>query len=233
MENEIQFDQVERPAGASACASCRGALVGSYFQANGQILCANCAEKIRGYFQSNEGAPGRVLKATVFGIGGGLAGGVVYAGVLALAHINAALITILIGWLVGKAVRKGSGSRGGIGYQILAVAITYLSIGLSATAAAFFSGEVQDLSLFAAILVCIIGSFTAPIYNATHSLLGGIIVLFGLMQAWKLNTPAQVNITGPHALAPVVPTSAVPAETPESTPLPMLPPPVPLSPPSA
>jgi hypothetical protein len=38
------------------------------------------------------------------------------------------LVAILIGWMVGKAVRWGSGHRGGWRYQVIAMLLTYLSI---------------------------------------------------------------------------------------------------------
>jgi hypothetical protein len=207
MENEIQFDQVQRPGGASTCSVCRGALFDSYYQANGRVLCERCAANIRNYFQSKEGGVGRFAKAALFGIGGGLAGGAVYAAVLAFANINAALITILIGWLVGKGVRKGSGNRGGVEYQILAVVITYLIIGLSimASAVMMMEGKHEGASLdpVKVVIICIIGAFAAPIQSATSSLFGGLITAFGLMQAWRMTKAAQVIITGPHAIAPV------------------------------
>ncbi len=205
MDTEIQFDRVERPIGASACTSCRGALLGSYFQANGQVLCERCAEAIRKLFLSGEGGFVRFLKAAVFGIGGGLAGAAAYTAVLALTHINLALITILIGYLVGKMVRKGSGNRGGIGYQIMAVAITYLSIGLSIMADALITVSSQPHNPLAVAIACVIGSFSAPITSAIESPLGGLITFFGLMQAWKMNKGVVVNITGPHALASTTP----------------------------
>ncbi|WP_131990122.1 hypothetical protein [Chthoniobacter flavus] len=205
MDTEIQFDRVERPISATACTSCRGALLGSYFQANGQILCERCAEGIRKFFHSGEGAFGRVIKAIAFGIGGGLAGGAIYTTVLALVHINAALITILIGFWVGKMVRKGSGNRGGIGYQLLAVIITYGMIGLSIILSEMLTSSAANGGLLNEIFLLLFGAIAGPVIAATHSPLGGLITFFGLMQAWKINKSVVVNITGPHALAPVTP----------------------------
>ena len=44
-----------------------------------------------------------------------------------------------------------------------------------------------------------------PVLMATSSLFGGIIVFFGLLQAWQSNKAVRVEVTGPHALAPVAP----------------------------
>ena len=204
MDTELQFDQVPRPAGTS-CSACHGALLGSYWQANGHTLCAQCAENVRNTFAGKSGGFLRLLKATGLGIGGGVAGGAVYAAVLAIAHINAALVTILIGWLVGKGVSKGCGGRGGVGYQILAVIITYLAIGFFAMLAEVLTSE-NAHSFLGNAFICFFGAFAGAVQMATSSLFGGIIVFFGLLQAWQSNKAVQVEVTGPHALAPVAPT---------------------------
>ena len=47
------------------------------------------------------------------------------------ANIEAGLIALLLGFLVGKGVFAGSGRRGGRRYQFLAVTLTYLGIGVA------------------------------------------------------------------------------------------------------
>ena len=54
-----------------------------------------------------------------------------YWGFVKLTNIEFGLMAIAVGWLVGKAVMKGSNMRGGRRYQILALALTYFSITLS------------------------------------------------------------------------------------------------------
>ncbi len=149
------------------------------------------------------------MKAIGLGIGGGLAGGAVYTAVLALAQINAALITILIGWLVGKGVSKGCGGRGGVGYQILAVLITYLTIGLSVTLSEVLTSDVAHGSILEAVFICIVGAFFGPVLMGMSSILGAVITFFGLLRSWQLNKAVQIQITGPHALAPVATPAAV------------------------
>jgi hypothetical protein len=207
MDTELQFDQVQQPA--AACSACQSALRGSYFQAGGHMLCESCAGNVRNAFQDKSGGFGRLLKATALGVGGGLAGGAVYTAVLAIAHINAALVTILIGFLVGKGVSKGSGGRGGVGYQILAVLITYLAIGLSAMLAEVLTTDAAHGSIFKQVAICIIGAFIGPVVVATSSILGAVITFFGLLRAWQSNKAVQVQITGPHTLNPVAEPAAV------------------------
>ena len=60
--------------------------------------------------------------------GAALAGCALYAAVAILLHAEIGLIAILVGWMVGKAIRHGSYGRGGRPQQILAVALTYFAI---------------------------------------------------------------------------------------------------------
>ena len=69
-----------------------------------------------------------MAQAALFGLGAAALGSVIFYGVTALTGYEIGLIGVLVGYLVGKAVRKGSGSIGGVQYQVLAVGLTYLSI---------------------------------------------------------------------------------------------------------
>jgi predicted lipid-binding transport protein (Tim44 family) len=130
MDNpDLQFDraQFDGAASQSACTRCSTPLHGAYFEVNGHTVCEACCYQLR------EAAPagsrmGRVLRATAAGVGAGLAGAILYWGILAATGYEFGLIAIVVGFAVGKAVRWGSGDRGGRAYQTLAIALTYLSI---------------------------------------------------------------------------------------------------------
>ena len=57
-----------------------------------------------------------------------IVGAILYYAVGRLTNINFSLVAIVVGFLVGKAVRKGTGNRGGLLYQFLALFLTYSSI---------------------------------------------------------------------------------------------------------
>jgi hypothetical protein len=63
-----------------------------------------------------------------------VAGFAIYFGVLKATGYEIGLISIVVGLLVGGAVRKGAGGRGGWVYQLLAVFLTYTAIVASYTA---------------------------------------------------------------------------------------------------
>jgi hypothetical protein len=128
---DLQFDKVSYKGGEApqkgVCQQCRQPLPGSYFQVNGAVMCLNCKDQISTFFQS-QNASLRVGKALAFGIPTAALGAGIYYAISALTGYEFGLIAILIGWMVGAVVRKGSGYRGGLPYQIIAVLLTYMAI---------------------------------------------------------------------------------------------------------
>ena len=125
----IRFDRAEfDTAGTSSrCAVCSEPLAGSYFEINGAMVCPPCRAKVE--VASNQGSkPGRVLRALVAGFGAAVLGAGIYYAVLALTGYEIGLIAIVVGFLVGGAVRWGSYARGGWLYQAMAVGLTYVAI---------------------------------------------------------------------------------------------------------
>ena len=57
----------------------------------------------------------------------------IYFAVIALAHLEIGIVAILIGYMVGYAIRKGARGRGGLRFQVMAVALTYLSVAIAYT----------------------------------------------------------------------------------------------------
>ena len=135
---DLQFDRVEtthphtaRDAAPSvACVVCGNAVGDEYYAINGKPVCASCRERVM-----SAAAPprsvGPLLRAALFGLGAAIAGAAIYYAVIAIANLEIGIVAILIGYMVGWAVRKGSGGRGGRRFQILAVALTYWAVGLA------------------------------------------------------------------------------------------------------
>ena len=128
----LQFDEAEfsaepRAVNMPACASCQQPIPDAYFEVAGKVVCGECRERIEAAYQSGSGLV-RFLKASVFGLGAAFAGGLIYYITVRVTGLNIGLIAILVGIMVGQAVRSGSGNRGGLGYQVLAVFLTYSAI---------------------------------------------------------------------------------------------------------
>ena len=133
-EDSIQFEQAEYSQDANqdarSCTVCSGALGIEYFLANGHVVCERCALKMKFQFASGSRL-GRFGKATVLGLVAGALGAALFFAILKLTGYEFGLIAIVVGFLVGAAVRYGNGGRGGWPYQALAIAITYAAIVLT------------------------------------------------------------------------------------------------------
>jgi hypothetical protein len=85
-----------------------------------------CADRI----QSGQQAPPplSLARAALYGAGAALAGCILYATVAIVTGLNVGLIAIVVGYMVGKAIRHASNGLGGRPQQILAVTLTYFAI---------------------------------------------------------------------------------------------------------
>jgi hypothetical protein len=124
----LQLDRAEYAENApERCAACGQALGGSYYEVGGRICCAACQERIVAALAGRPG-PAGFLRAAAAGLGGAAVGSAIFFAVRAATGYQFGLISILVGFLVGKAVHWGCGGRGGWPYQTLAVLLTYLAI---------------------------------------------------------------------------------------------------------
>lgn len=128
-DNDLQLERAEfdQAEARTSCAMCARPLERRYFQVNGQSVCTLCCGRVKA--QLAAGSPmKRALLALVAGVGAAAVGSIVYYAILALTGYEFALIAIVVGLLVGKAVNWGANGRGGWLYQTMAIALTYLSI---------------------------------------------------------------------------------------------------------
>jgi len=125
---ELQFEQAEYDADSAAqtCTVCTNRLQGYYYTANGRLICVECKEKVQQVFDIGS-APRRFFKALLFGSLASIVGAGIYYAILKISGYQFALVSILIGLMVGSAVKSGCGGRGGWVYQTLAVFLTSLS----------------------------------------------------------------------------------------------------------
>jgi hypothetical protein len=192
----LQFDKAEfsnaTPAN-SVCVACKAAITHEYFQTNGKVICPPCRESIDAQLTGGS-ANNRFIKALVLGIGAGIAGCAIYYTVYKLSESQWGLISILVGYMVGWAINKGSAGRGGWVYQTMAVLITYLSI------VGCFIPILHDIDATIPVISLIITSIALPFLNGTKGFLGILIIGFGVYQAWRMNKKLNLNITGPFTI---------------------------------
>jgi hypothetical protein len=139
MSTEIQFEKAEFSSGEH-CILCQNRLQSPYFRLNGSTVCSSCAEKARFDHQFHQSQGAGLARSVLFGVGAAVVGAVIYGAIAVLTGYEFALIAIFIGWMVGKAMMRGSRGIGGRRFQVVAVLITYLSI-----TAGYVPGIVKEL----------------------------------------------------------------------------------------
>ena len=131
---DLQFQHAEPVAEAGAasgnsartCVACKQPVGDTYFHAQGQLVCPLCAQRL----QTGQQAPPALslMRAALYGGIAALGGCTLYALVAIVLNAEIGLIAILVGWMVGKAIRHASYGLGGRAQQILAVTLTYFAI---------------------------------------------------------------------------------------------------------
>lgn len=127
---EMQFDRadfVEPASEETACGVCGEPLRGHYFDINGKMACERCRYDVEAEL-SQAGGAGGFFKAAFAGLGVAAAGSALYYAVREGTGYEFGLISILVGYAVGQAVRWGSRAKGGWVYQSLAIFLTYMAI---------------------------------------------------------------------------------------------------------
>jgi hypothetical protein len=207
-----------------SCAACKQMIGNEYYQVQNNVICPMCATKIRAGQQSAK--PVSLFRPVVYGIGAALAGCILYAIPLAVGF-QIGIVALLVGWMVGKAIRNASYGVGGRPQQILAVVLTYFAISTSIIPALIFMGmrqayvahstgqkppvakepPVQD-SNGRTSRGATVGGFIAlatisPFLGLASSPVGGLISLFilfiGLQRAWALTARHEIMVTGPYS----------------------------------
>jgi hypothetical protein len=193
-------------------------------------VCETCGRRI----ESGQQQPPvtALAPAALYGAGAALAGCALYALVAIVTGLEVGLIAIVVGIMVGKAVRKGSRGLGGRPQQILAVLLTYFAITTSYIPVFIYqqikkpaqvqqaqSGKSQPavedapktsesqagMSFGKAVVVLLAIAAAAPFLSLGEGL-GALISLFiifiGLQRAWVLTGRSDIPIMGPYEPEP-------------------------------
>lgn len=131
---DLQFEHAEvaaeqagtAPAGLQ-CASCSAALDKTYFAIGEGAFCGTCKDEVVAAIESRT-RPSRFFRAILYGVPAAMLGSGIYYAIVALTDYEIGLVAILIGFMVGAAVRAASGPGGGRRFQLLAASLTYCAI---------------------------------------------------------------------------------------------------------
>jgi len=228
----LQFERAERGTGAAgaSCAVCKQPITPSYYEINGYITCQRCRSHI--IAERDRGTSGtRFAKALGLGLLAAAAGAGIYYAVAAATGSEYAIVAIVVGLLVGTAVRKGSNRRGGWRYQALAMSLTYSAIvvtyipqiikAVTERRAAVINegsqraarpGATVDSARTAPKRIGVGGvllglgalfllAAALPILAGISNIIGLFIIGIALYEAWRLNKAVALRITGPYQMS--------------------------------
>lgn len=129
---ELRFDRAEPAAAgaAAACSACGRPFGAEYFLLNGAVACGACCAAVEQALRRRAGA-GLFFKALLFGCVAALVCAIGWALIRHLTGYELGIVAVVVGVAVGGAVRKGSGGRGGVAFQLIAVLLTYGTVSAS------------------------------------------------------------------------------------------------------
>jgi hypothetical protein len=116
--------------GNDHCQFCHQPIAGTYYRVNDSMACSACAEKVHAELAKDTHSA--YMRALLFGAGAAVAGLILYAVFAIVTGIMIGYISLAVGWMVGKAMMKGSNGVGGRRYQIAAVLLTYAAVSMAA-----------------------------------------------------------------------------------------------------
>ncbi|HEY4355704.1 MAG TPA: hypothetical protein VGN16_08160 [Acidobacteriaceae bacterium] len=181
----------------AACAVCSRGLNGEYFDIEGSRVCRQCAERARTISPGHSTAA--FWRSVITGALAAAFAGTIYFLLFRATHGSwMVFASIGVGYLIGHAMRLGSGGVGGRRYQVVAALLTYAAVMIGASAAIFADmmrltvGRVATL-MFTPVLLVSVGQYR-------EALLMLFFCIWGMGWAWKQMAGAPWKITGPHPL---------------------------------
>jgi hypothetical protein len=190
--------------GTERCRICNNFVSGEYYRVNNQMACAKCA------LEARDGQPtdshSAFARGLLLGIGGAILGLILYSTVGIVSQgWSIGYLGLAVGWLVGKAIMKGSNGVGGRRYQIAAVVLTYLAISGSSVpiivAALLKRHSAGDIHWVAAIPILAKWAIASPFLELQHGFSGilGLVILFvGVSIASRLTAAKPLAVDGPY-----------------------------------
>lgn len=212
---ELAFSHADIAGDTRTCASCQTTIGARYFDVGGAHTCEPCGVALR----DGQGTAGaRAMRALFFGGLAAILSGLLWYGIRAATGYEIGLIAIGVGFAVGFGVRFGGYHRGGWFYQALAIGLTYAAIALTyvpevvqamttpETVMAIDGGGVPAPAEEAGVLVVMVATvlaFAVPVLQVFDGgVMGFIILLIALYEAWKINKKVDLEIQGPFDTSP-------------------------------
>jgi hypothetical protein len=186
--------------GGDHCQFCHQPIGTSYYRVNAAMACPGCAQKAK--LELDRDTTGAFGKSLLFGFGAAVLGLILYSVFMIASGISIGYATLAVGWIVGKAMAKGSGGVTGRRYQVSAAILTYLASTL-ARVPVWIHYRPELISYLPTIIPrALIFPFTRFADNPVGGVLGLVILFVGLSIAVKLTAQKPLIVDGPFENAP-------------------------------
>jgi hypothetical protein len=199
--DSLQFQKAEFGGVRPKCAACAALIDRTYFHFAGRLICPACADKVSARRARPENSS--LARGLIYGGGAAIGCSIGYAVIIAVTHLDLALVAILVGYLVGRAVRIGSQGLTGRRLQIAAVALSYFAITGSRVVLVVSQlaghGAPMARLVFTIAAVALASPFL-DLRDGVGGILGLIIVVVGLAQAWRQTARDSRVLLGPYTL---------------------------------
>ncbi|HWZ89830.1 MAG TPA: hypothetical protein VNW92_13300 [Polyangiaceae bacterium] len=206
----LSFERAEfenQREAALSCGYCKKPLSVQYWQIAKRPACADCRGVVEREIEAGKSLK-RFLGALQYGALAAAAG---CLGWILVSKITAALsgdgrsmqigfVAIGVGYLVGKAVRKGAGGQGGPRYQVLALFLTYSAIALASLPDVLEVVRSSPNGERASLPGLIFFAYELPFLGGTQNIIGLFIIAIGLYEAWKLTRALPLHVLGPFPI---------------------------------
>jgi hypothetical protein len=182
-----------------ACGFCKRPIAGQYWQLASRTACDSCRASLER--ELSAGASGQsFLRAAQFGALAAIAGSLVWILISKVTGYELGIVAIGVGYLVGKAVRKGARGIGGRRYQYLALFLTYSAIALASVPAIYEAVAQGSHPTWWAWVVILGFAYASPFLGGVRSIMGLFILGIGLWEAWKFTRETPIEVLGPFSV---------------------------------
>lgn len=125
-----EYSEPRKSQPAMYCSECKAIMRMMYYSLDERPLCQKCGAMYKARIEQGTG-PGAMSRAVLYGTGAAIVGMIGVAAVLSIFNGFRIITAIGVAYLVAKAIGKVTGNYGGRRYQVLAVGLTYVALGLA------------------------------------------------------------------------------------------------------
>jgi hypothetical protein len=185
---------------APRCALCGTPIFLEFYRVDGRLACSTCGEAARS--GGALGSASSFSQGLISGLGAAALGMGLYAAFTIFTHFYLGYVAVGVGWMIGRAMMKGSRGVGGPKYQLAAVTLTYLAISLAAIpirVAAFSAAG--DMNWGAELFPLTLWGLISPILYLQYPIFGFVglvLLLVGMRIAWRMTAARRMIVDGPH-----------------------------------